>query len=79
MILGLSLVAILAKGSTTKALIMAALGMLFGTVGMDPLFGKVRFTFGSLTLEDGLGIVPVVMGLFGISEILLNIENYLPC
>jgi putative tricarboxylic transport membrane protein len=74
MILGLSTVALLSKGSTLKALIMAAFGMFLGTVGMDPIYARVRFTFGVLALEDGIGIVPLVMGLFGISEILLNIE-----
>jgi putative tricarboxylic transport membrane protein len=73
-ILGLSTVASLSKGSTLKALIMAAFGMFLGTVGMDPIFASLRFTFGLLSLEDGIGIVPLVMGLFGISEIILNIE-----
>jgi putative tricarboxylic transport membrane protein len=53
---------------------MAAFGMFLGTVGMDPIFASLRFTFGLLSLEDGIGIVPLVMGLFGISEIILNIE-----
>ena len=73
-ILGLSTVASLSKGSTLKALIMAAFGMFLGTVGMYPIFASLRFTFGLLSLEDGIGIVPLVMGLFGISEIILNIE-----
>jgi putative tricarboxylic transport membrane protein len=42
---------------------------------MDPMTGKYRFSFGILALEDGLGLIPVVMGLFGISEVLLNIEE----
>jgi len=75
MVLGLSMVALLSKGSTIKALIMAGLGIFLGTVGIDPTHGQLRFTFGILTLEDGVGIVPLVMGLFGISEILLNIEE----
>jgi putative tricarboxylic transport membrane protein len=41
---------------------------------MDPVSAQYRFTFGILALEDGVGLIPVVMGLFGISEILLNIE-----
>ena len=74
MIFGLSMVSLLSKGSTIKALIMAALGMLLGTVGIDVVSGTYRLTFGILSLENGFGIVPVVMGLFGISEILLNLE-----
>jgi putative tricarboxylic transport membrane protein len=75
MILSLSMVALLSKGSTIKALIMAASGLLLGAVGMDPVSGQYRFTFGFLALEDGVGLIPVVMGLFGISEILFNLED----
>jgi putative tricarboxylic transport membrane protein len=71
--LGLTLVSYLAQGSMTKALIMAILGLLAGTVGMDPVAGAERFTYGSLTLGDGLGLVPVAMGLFGIAEVLDNL------
>jgi putative tricarboxylic transport membrane protein len=56
-----------------KALIMTTLGLLAGSVGMDPISGEERFTFGSLTLRDGLGLVPVAMGLFGIAEVLENL------
>ena len=70
---GLTLVAYLTQGSMTKALIMAVLGLLAGTVGMDPISGEERFTYGSLTLRDGLGLVPVAMGLFGIAEVLENL------
>jgi len=47
--------------------------MLLGTIGLDPISASPRFTYGSLTLGDGLGLVPIIMGLFGISEVLLNI------
>jgi putative tricarboxylic transport membrane protein len=70
---GLTLVSYLSHGSMTKALIMATLGLLAGTVGMDPISGEERFTSGSLTLRDGLGLVPVAMGLFGIAEVLENL------
>ena len=52
---------------------MTTLGLLAGSVGMDPISGEERFTFGSLTLRDGLGLVPVAMGLFGIAEVLENL------
>jgi len=71
--LGLTLVSYLARGSMIKALMMAILGLLAGTVGMDPVAGAERFTYGSLTLGDGLGLVPVAMGLFGIAEVLDNL------
>lgn len=74
-ILGLSMVALLSTGSTIKALIMAGFGLFLGTIGLDPMLGQLRFTYGLLVLSDGVGLTPVVMGLFGISEILLNIEQ----
>lgn len=74
-ILGLSLVAILVKGSILKGFIMAGFGLLAGCVGTDPMFGELRYSFNILSLQDGIGIVPCVMGLFGISEILINIEK----
>jgi putative tricarboxylic transport membrane protein len=58
-----------------KALMMAAFGVFLGTVGTDLFTGVQKFTFGIKILYDGLGIVPVIMGLFGISEVLLNIEE----
>lgn len=71
--LGLTLVSYLSRGSMTKALIMAVLGLLAGSVGMDPISGQERFTYGSLILGDGLGLVPVAMGMFGIAEVLENL------
>jgi putative tricarboxylic transport membrane protein len=75
---GLTLVSYLSQGSMTKALIMTILGLLAGSVGMDPISGEERFTYGSLTLRDGLGLVPVAMGLFGITEILENLAIISP-
>jgi putative tricarboxylic transport membrane protein len=49
--------------------------LIAGTVGMDPISGEERFTYGTLTLRDGLGLVPVAMGLFGIAEILENLAD----
>lgn len=73
--LGLTLVAYLSRGSVLKGLVMAILGLLLGTIGMDPISGEERFTYGSLTLGDGLGLVPVAMGMFGIAEVLENLET----
>jgi putative tricarboxylic transport membrane protein len=74
MILGLTLVTYLSSGSMVKALMMAVLGIILGCVGQDPIFAKPRLTYGTQALFDGVGIVPLVMGLFGISEVFLNIE-----
>jgi len=76
-IVGLALVAYLAKGSKMKALAMALVGLLLGTVGLDPVAGSPRFTFGSMTLLGGIDIAPVAMGLFGIAEVLVTLENKL--
>jgi putative tricarboxylic transport membrane protein len=74
-LLGLTLVTSLSSGSITKALLMATLGLLAGSIGGDPISGIERFTFGSFTLIDGLGIVPVAMGMFGIGEVLENLAS----
>ena len=73
--LGLTLVTYLSSGSMVKALMMAAVGLLLGYIGADIVTGKERFTMGITKLIGGLDLVPVVMGLFGISEVLLNIEK----
>jgi putative tricarboxylic transport membrane protein len=72
---GLVVLTFMARGSMAKALMMAAFGIFLGTVGTDLFTGVQKFTFGIKILYDGLGIVPVIMGLFGISEVLLNIEE----
>jgi putative tricarboxylic transport membrane protein len=72
---GLVVLTFMARGSMIKALMMAAMGIFLGTIGTDLFAGTPKFTFGIKILYDGLGIVPVVMGLFGISEVLLNIEE----
>ncbi|MFH1124919.1 MAG: tripartite tricarboxylate transporter permease [Pseudomonadota bacterium] len=73
--LGLVMVVYLSSKSLLKALIVAVIGLLFGTIGIDPIDGNPRFTYGISTLLNGLEIPPVVMGLFGISEVLVNIER----
>jgi putative tricarboxylic transport membrane protein len=75
MCMGMVVLSFLTSASMIRALMMACLGILLGTVGTDTVSGSTRFTFGVLDLMDGIGLVPLVMGLFGISEILLNIEK----
>jgi len=72
--LGLMMAVYLSEGSVVKGLTMAALGIVLGTVGIDPVFGAPRFTFGLNRLMDGLDFVVAAMGLFGIAEILTNLE-----
>ncbi len=73
--LGLTLVTYLSTGSMVKSLMMACVGLLLGYIGADIVTGRERFTMGVTKLIGGLDLVPVVMGLFGISEVLLNIEK----
>jgi putative tricarboxylic transport membrane protein len=75
LLLGFTMVTYLTAGSRLKAVAMALGGMLLGTIGLDPITAAPRFTFGTLTLADGLGLVPIIMGLFGISEVLLNLDK----
>ena len=75
MALGLVAAVALAQGSIIKALAMVVLGLLLGMVGTDANTGFTRFTFGLNELNDGIGFVVVAMGLFGIAEILLNLEQ----
>jgi putative tricarboxylic transport membrane protein len=75
MILGLTVLTFLVKGSMAKALMMAAFGLFLSTIGLDAVSGIARFCFGRSELMDSIGMVPVVMGLFGISEVLLNLEK----
>jgi putative tricarboxylic transport membrane protein len=75
MLLGLCLVSGLAGRSLAAALLMTVLGLSISMIGIDPVRGAPRFAFGIADLYDGLGIVPVVMGLFGIAEILITAEQ----
>ncbi len=75
MILAFIVLAPLAGGSLSKGLFMASLGLMLGCVGIDPVSGYQRFTFEQKELLDGLGFVPVVMGVYGIAEILTNAEK----
>ena len=74
-LLGLYMAVYLSHGSVVKGLMMAAVGLLIGVVGLDPVNGVPRFTFGELRLMDGLDFVVVAMGLFGIAEVLTNLDT----
>lgn len=74
---GLLIVTYLAQGSVLKAVMMALVGIILGSIGLDVITGLPRFTLGINELTDGVGIIPLVMGLFGISEILENLEGSL--
>jgi putative tricarboxylic transport membrane protein len=71
LMMGLFILAYMSGGSMLKTLAMAVLGLLLGMIGIDVMSGYTRFNFGVVELGDGVGIVPVAVGLFGVSEILL--------
>ncbi len=73
MIVGIVVLTYLSSGSMVKALMMAMVGLIVSGVGMDVISGIYRFSYFRILL-DGIGIVPTVMGLFGISEVLMNLE-----
>jgi putative tricarboxylic transport membrane protein len=73
--MSMTLLIYLAKGSVVKAIVMVLFGIFLSTVGIDSISGVPRFAFGSPALLDGVGFVPLTMGLFGISEILSNLEQ----
>jgi len=76
--LGLLALAYMSGGSIVKSLAMAALGLLLGMIGIDPMTGFFRFHYGLVELGDGIGVVPVAVGLFGLSEILLTAGQETP-
>jgi putative tricarboxylic transport membrane protein len=75
MVLGLGLAIVLAHGSVLKAVIMVVFGLLLATVGTDLETGEDRLTLGFAALSDGIDFAVLAMGVFGIAEILRNLEN----
>jgi putative tricarboxylic transport membrane protein len=75
MVFGLGLAVVLARGSVLKAVIMVVLGLLLATVGTDLETGQDRLTLGIAELSDGIDFAVLAMGVFGIAEILRNLEN----
>lgn len=76
-LLGLLLATVLSTGSVLKGLLMVVMGLWLGCIGIDPVSGKFRFDYGILQLQDGFDFVTLAMGLFGIAEILVNLETKL--
>lgn len=74
-IFGLTTIAGVSGKSISKGIVMACIGVLVATIGIDPIAGTTRFYFGMNDLLRGVNIVPVLIGLFAISEILKQVEN----
>jgi putative tricarboxylic transport membrane protein len=77
MVLGLTILSFMTQGAMAKSLLMACFGIVLGVIGIDQITAAPRLTFDRLELLDGVGLVPVVMGLFGVAEILTNLETTL--
>jgi putative tricarboxylic transport membrane protein len=75
MCVGMVLLIYMAKGSKLKAAVSIFIGLALAVPGTDQLTGDYRFTFGTSTLIDGIGLIPIAMGLFGITEVLENLED----
>jgi len=78
LLFGLLVLAYMSAGSMVKSLAMAAFGLLLGMVGIDQMSGYFRFAYGFVELGDGLGVVPVAVGLFGVAEILATAGQATP-
>jgi len=75
MCVSLVVLTFLSRGSMYRGLMMGLLGLLLSFVGLDMFTSAPRFTFGVNDLSDGVGLIPLVMGLFGVAEILVNLER----
>ena len=72
---GLSVVAALSQGSLVRGFISAGLGLFVVCIGMDPIIGVPRFTYGSQELFAGISYIPIMIGLFGIAEVLTQLTT----
>lgn len=74
-LLGISIVSYISFGSTVKGLMGGIIGLLLASIGQDVITGYPRFSFGSKGLEAGLEMIPVMVGFFGVTEVLIKIEQ----
>lgn len=72
---GITLVAVLSQGKLTKGLVSAAIGIFIGMIGMDPITGLMRFTFGTKVLSGGVNYIAAMIGLFGMKEVLTQLKK----
>ncbi|MFS0646087.1 tripartite tricarboxylate transporter permease [Siminovitchia sp. 179-K 8D1 HS] len=74
-VFGLSIIATVSGKNVLKGLLAACFGLLVAVIGMDPITGFPRYTFGSNSLMNGINLIPALIGLFGVSQVLLFIET----
>ncbi len=75
MVLGFMVTMYMVGGGMLKALLMTVFGLFISTVGLDTVNGADRFTFGSVNMSGGFDMVAIIMGMFGVSEIFMNMEE----
>lgn len=75
MLLGLVAAATVGQGSPVKGVAMMVLGLILGTVGTDINTGELRFNFGLMELSDGIGLIPIAMGIFALAEVIKSVSN----
>ncbi|WP_373356245.1 tripartite tricarboxylate transporter permease [Pseudoroseicyclus sp. CXY001] len=75
MVMGLVAASMVSTGAPAKGLAMVVVGLVFGTVGMDMYTGVNRFTFGHYELSDGISLVALAMGIFGIAEVITSVRR----
>lgn len=74
-VFGLTIIASLSVKNVLKGLMMGCAGLLIACIGMDPVLGSARFTFGSTFLMGGINMIPAVIGLFSVSQVFKNLAN----
>ncbi len=77
-VFGLSIIASISGKHPAKGLLAGMLGLLVATVGLDPVTSYPRFTFGQMHLYNGFSIIPVLIGLFALSETFVQMESFIP-
>ena len=75
-IFGLATIASMGGGSVVKAIVAVLIGLLIKTIGLDPISGIYRFTFGSDLLYDGFTVIPALLGLFAVSVVFEKVEKW---
>lgn len=75
-LLGLTMMVAVSTGKVVKGLLLGFLGLLLSTVGLDPITGLGRFTFGSNNMQAGISFIPVMIGLCGLAEVLYQVYDY---
>lgn len=73
--LALTIISAVGGRSVLRGLLMGFLGMLLSTIGLDPVWGTARMTFGTPNLDNGLSLIPVLVGLFAISELMIQADR----